>query len=69
MNPCDPMAVAVDWLDASRDASPEQIPATYSPDGVIECACGGDKIIQAAKALSVDIAEDGLITHSRRGPV
>jgi hypothetical protein len=30
MNPCDPMAVAVDWLDAYRDASVDQIVAMYS---------------------------------------
>jgi hypothetical protein len=52
MNPCDPMAVAVDWLDAYRDASLDQIVAMYSPDGVIECACGGQKIIQGAEGIS-----------------
>jgi hypothetical protein len=31
MTPCDPMAVAVDWLDAYRDASLDQIIAMYSP--------------------------------------
>jgi ketosteroid isomerase-like protein len=52
MTPCDPMAVAVDWLDAYRDASLDQIVAMYGPDGVIECACGGRKIIQGAEGIS-----------------
>ena len=52
MTPCDPMAVAVDWLDAYRDASLDQIVAMYSPDGMIECACGGRKIIQGAEGIS-----------------
>ena len=108
MNPCDPMAVAVDWLDAYRDASLDQIVAMYSPDGVIECACGGRKIIQGPEGISaywrhrflqipaleleelqmdggavvvsyrtssgivqalLDIADDGLITRCRCGPV
>jgi hypothetical protein len=51
MNPCDPMAVAVDWLDAYRDASVDQIVAMYSPDGVVECACEGRKIIQGRRSL------------------
>jgi ketosteroid isomerase-like protein len=45
MTPCDPMAVAVDWLDAYRAASIDQIVGIYSPDAVIECACGGRNII------------------------
>jgi hypothetical protein len=108
MNPCDPMAVAVDWLDAYRDASLDQIVAMYRPDGVIECACGGGKIIQGKEGISaywryrflqmpaleleelqtdggavvvsyrtssgivqalLDIADDGLITRCRCGPV
>ena len=107
-NPCDPMAVAVDWLDAYRDASPEQIVNMYSPEGVIECACGGRKIIQGSEGIAaywthrvktspvldleelamdggavlvsyrissgivqalLDIADDGLITRSRCGPI
>lgn len=52
MNPCDPMAVAVDWLDAYRDASLDQIVAMYSPDGVIECACGGRKIIHGREGIT-----------------
>lgn len=108
MNPCDPMAVAVDWLDAYRDASLDQIVAMYSAGGVIECACGGRKIIQGKEGISaywryrflqmpaleleelqtdggavvvsyrtssgivqalLDIADDGLITRCRCGPV
>jgi hypothetical protein len=108
MKPCDPTAVAVDWLDAHRDASRVQILAMYSSDGVIECACGGRKIIQGSDGIAaywtsrfktspaleleqlqmngeavlvtyrirsgfvqalLDIADDGLITRSRCGPI
>ena len=41
MTPCDPMAVAVDWLDAYRAARINQMVGMYSPDAVIDCACGG----------------------------
>jgi hypothetical protein len=41
MTPCDPMAVAVDWLDAYRATRINQIVGIHSPDAVIECACGG----------------------------
>jgi hypothetical protein len=49
MSPCDPMAVAVDWLDAYRAAS---IDGLYSPDAVIECACRGRKIIYGHEGIA-----------------
>ena len=52
MKPCDPMAVAVDWLDAYRAARLNQIVGMYSLDGVIECACGGRKIIQGQEGIA-----------------
>ena len=54
MMPCDPMAVAVDY----RAARINQIVGMYSPDAVIECACGGRKIIQGKRGsrLTGDIA-------------
>ena len=52
MRPCDPMAVAVDWLDAYRAARINQIVGMYSLDAVIECACGGRKIIYGHEGIS-----------------
>jgi len=39
MTPWDPMAVAVDWLDAYRAARINQIVGMHSPDAVIEHLC------------------------------
>lgn len=108
MTPCDPMAVAVDWLDAYRAARINQIVGMHSADAVIECACGGRKIIHGREGIAaywrhrfiempafeledlqadggavavsyqtsngtvqalLDIAENGLITRCRCGPV
>lgn len=44
MTHADPMVVARDWLDAYRAAQIDQMVALYSPDAVIDCACGGNKI-------------------------
>ena len=52
MTPCDPMAVAVDWLDAYRSARINQIAGMYSPDAVIECTCGGRKIIHGQEGIA-----------------
>jgi ketosteroid isomerase-like protein len=52
MTPCDPMAVAVDWLDAYRAARINQIVGMYSADAVIECACGGRKIIYGRAGIA-----------------
>ena len=106
MTPCDPMAVAVNWLDAYRAARINQIVGMYSPDAVIECRLWGRRIghegiaaywrqrFIARRALNLedlqveggavavsyrtssgivqallDVAEDGLITRCRCGPV
>jgi ketosteroid isomerase-like protein len=108
MTPCDPMAVAVDWLDAYRAARINQIVGMYSADAVIECACGGHEMIYGREGIAaywrqrfvespafeledllvddgavvvsyrtssgivqalLDVAEDGLITRCRCGPV
>ena len=45
MKAYDPMAVAVDWLNAYRAARLDQMVGMYSPDAVIDCACGGDLAI------------------------
>jgi hypothetical protein len=49
------MAVAVDWLDAYRAARINQIVGMHSPDAVIECACGGRKVIHGQGGIG-DIA-------------
>jgi len=52
MTPWDPMAVAVDWLDAYRAARLNQIVGMYRRDAVIECACGGEKIIHGQDGIA-----------------
>ena len=52
MTPWDPMAVAVDWLDAYRAARINQMVGMHSPDAVIECACGGRKIIHGQEGIA-----------------
>lgn len=51
MKPIDPMAVVLDWLDAYRAASIDEVVGMYSADAVIECACDGRKIIHGQPAL------------------
>ncbi|MET3971362.1 hypothetical protein ACVWXN_000085 [Bradyrhizobium sp. i1.4.4] len=41
----DPMAAAVDWLDAYRAGDIECILGMYADDAMIHCACGGMKTI------------------------
>ena len=52
MKPCDLRAVAVDWLDAYRAGRINQIVGMYSPDAVIECACGGRKFIYGQEGIA-----------------
>ena len=52
MRAVDPMAVAVDWLDAYRAGRINQIVSMHSPDAVIECACGGRKIIHGFEGIT-----------------
>jgi len=52
MKPVDPMAIAVDWLDAYRAARINQIVGMYSPDAVIECACGGRMVIYGQEGIA-----------------
>lgn len=52
MTPVDPMAVAVDWLDAYRAARINHIVGMYSPDAVIECACGGRKTVHGQEEIA-----------------
>lgn len=39
----DPMAAAVDWLDAYRASDIEALLAMYADDALIHCGCGGFK--------------------------
>ena len=52
MNSCEPMAIAVHWLDAYRAASLNEIVAMHSADAVIECVCGCPKNIHGRKGIS-----------------
>lgn len=47
----DPMAVAIDWLDAYRAGDIEAILEMYTEDAVVHCGCGGAKTITSREAL------------------
>ena len=47
----DPMAAAVDWLDAYRAGDIETILGMYADDAVIHCCCGGMKTIAGRAGL------------------
>jgi hypothetical protein len=51
MNSFDPMAAAIDWLDAYRAAS-SSIVDMYADDGALECGCGGLKILCGRTAIA-----------------
>jgi len=48
---CDPMAAAVDWLDAYRAGDIEAILAMYAEDAVVHCDCDGMKTLTGPEAL------------------
>ena len=47
----DPMAAAVDWLDAYRAGDIDAIVEMYADDAVVHCGCGGIKIITEKEGL------------------
>lgn len=47
----DPMAAAVDWLDAYRAGDIETILEMYADDAVVHCGCGGMKTLTGREAL------------------
>ena len=47
----DPMAAAVDWLDALRAGDLEVILGMCADDAMICCACGGSKTLTGREAL------------------
>ena len=51
MSSFDPMAAAIDWLDAYR-AADLSIVDLYSPDAVLECGCNGDTTVTGRVALT-----------------
>ena len=50
MSSFDPMAAAIDWLDAYREAN-LAIVDLYSPDAVLECRCDGHHLVRSRDAL------------------
>ncbi len=52
MTPNDPMAVAVDWLDAYHAERLDQIVKMFGPDAVIDCACGGSHAISGQQHIA-----------------
>jgi hypothetical protein len=50
MSSFDPMAAAINWLDAYRDAD-LSIVDLYSPDAVLECGCDGHHLVTSRDAL------------------
>ncbi|AWM08816.2 nuclear transport factor 2 family protein [Bradyrhizobium symbiodeficiens] len=47
----DPMAVAVDWLDAYRAGDIEAILELHADDAVVHCGCSGVQTITGREAL------------------
>jgi len=47
----DPMAAAVDWLDAYRAGDIESILGMYAEDAVVHCGCGSMKTLTGEEAL------------------
>ena len=47
----DPMAAAVDWLDAYRAGNIETILGMYADDAIVHCGCDGMKTISTAEGL------------------
>jgi alkylation response protein AidB-like acyl-CoA dehydrogenase len=51
MSTFDPMAIAIDWLDAYREGS-RSIVDLYASDAAVECCCGGMKVIYGRGAIT-----------------
>ena len=47
----DPMAAAIDWLDAYRAGDLESILEMYADDATLECGCSGGKMITGREAI------------------
>ena len=51
MSTFDPIAIAIDWLDAYREGS-RSIVDLYAWDAAVECCCGGVKVICGRAAIT-----------------
>jgi hypothetical protein len=51
MEPIDPMAIAIDWLDAYRAQALEQLIGLYDDHATHMCGCDGQKFIVGKQAL------------------
>ena len=51
MSTFDSMAASIDWLDAYRAASLSVVDF-YASDAVVECSCGGIKVISGRSAIT-----------------
>lgn len=47
----DPMAAAIDWLEAYRAADLEAILRMYSENATVECGCSGMKTVTGSEAI------------------
>lgn len=52
MSAFDPMALAIDWLDAYRANDLDLLVSLYDEAGQLECGCGGQSIVVGKVALS-----------------
>jgi hypothetical protein len=51
MSTFDPIAIAIDWLDAYREGA-IFIVDLYASDAAVECCCGGMKVFYGREALT-----------------
>lgn len=52
MNTFDPMALAIDWLDAYRANDLDLLISLYDEAGQLECGCAGQTVVVGKVALS-----------------
>lgn len=46
------MKIAIEWFDAYRSGRVDQMVDLYSPDALIDCACGGNEAIYREEGIS-----------------
>lgn len=51
MNSFDPMAVAIDWLEAYRAEDLEGLLHLHDEGASLECGCGGEQVIVGREAI------------------
>jgi hypothetical protein len=67
MSTFDPMAAAIDWLDAYRAAS-LSIVDLYAELASLECACGGRRIMVGHDAITREKPAGELVDLQHAGP-